>query len=46
MPAESVETETDDPVEKRIRHTHQLTDDDEMLYHCPEALQFVYASEE
>ena len=46
VPPESVETETDNPVEKHIRHAHQQTDDDEVLYHLREALQLVYANEE
>ncbi|NHN63664.1 MULTISPECIES: hypothetical protein [Haloarcula] len=46
MPPESVETETDNPVEKHIRHAHHQTDDDEVLYHLREALQLVYANEE
>lgn len=46
MPSESVETETENPVEEHIRQAHQLTDDDKVLYHLREALQLVYVNEE
>ena len=46
MSPETFDTVTDSPVEEQIRHAHQLTDDDEVLYHLREAMQLVYANEE
>ena len=46
MSQQTVNTVTDSPIEEHIRHAHQLTDDDEVLYHLREALQLVYANEE
>ena len=46
MPPETVDIVTDNPVEEHIRLAHQMTDDNEVLYHLHEALQLVYANQE